>query len=148
MRRQAHIAHFVQKDGAAVGLLQFADLILAGAGEASFPVAEQLALDQLFRNRRAVDVHKRLGGARAHGVDGVGHELFPGAAFSENQHPAVGDGHQAKLLAQRLHRHALADNLRARTILLFQPPHLQTQAPMLHGVADDEIGRASCRERV
>ena len=58
---QAHVADFVQKQRAAVGLLELADLVFVRAGEAALGVAEQLAFDQLFGNGGAVDFDERLG---------------------------------------------------------------------------------------
>ena len=46
-----------------VGLLELADLLLGGAGERALLVAEQLRLDQLVGNRRAVHLHEPLAGA-------------------------------------------------------------------------------------
>ena len=73
-------------------------------------MAEQLAFDQLFRNRRAVHFDERLRRARAGRVNRVRDQFLAGAAFAEDQHAAVGGGHQRQLLAQRLHRHAFADD--------------------------------------
>ncbi len=71
------------------------------------PMAEQLALDQLLGNGGAVDVDERLVARVAHGVDGVGDQFLARAALAEDQHAAVGAGHQAQLLAQRLDRDAV-----------------------------------------
>ena len=60
LRPQAHVADLVQEQRAAVGLLELADLVLVRAGEAALAVAEQLALDQLLGNGRAVDLDERL----------------------------------------------------------------------------------------
>ena len=107
---QRHVADFVQEQRAAIGLLQLADLVFQRAGEAALAMAEQLAFDQLFGNRRAVHFDEGLAGARAGGVNRVRDQFLAGAALAENQHAAVGGGHQRQLLAQRFHRHALADD--------------------------------------
>src|SRR5207344_1135249 len=52
----AHVADFVEEDRPAVGLLELPHLLLGGAGERAFLVAEQLGLDQIFRNGGAVDL--------------------------------------------------------------------------------------------
>ena len=41
---RAHLADLVEKDGAVVGGLKLADLLLRGAGECALLVAKQLAL--------------------------------------------------------------------------------------------------------
>src|ERR1039457_4282351 len=70
---QRHVAHFVQEDGAAVGHLKLAGLpALAGSGERTVHIAEQLALNQVLRQSGAVDCHKRMVAAAAGVVDGVG----------------------------------------------------------------------------
>ncbi len=55
-------------------------------------VAEELALDQLAAERRAVHLHERLGAARAAVVERVGHQLLAGAAGAAHQHGDVGVG--------------------------------------------------------
>ena len=90
LRLRAHVADFVQEDRPAIGLLELADLLLGGAGERSLLVAEQLRLDQFLGDRRAVDLHEPLAGARAVAVDGAGDELLADAALAEQQHGGVG----------------------------------------------------------
>src|SRR5687767_10496729 len=70
LRLRAHVADFVEKDGSAVGLLELADLLLGRAGERTFLVAEQLRLDQLLRNRRAVHLNEALPASEAVAMDG------------------------------------------------------------------------------
>ena len=110
LRPQAHVADLVEKQRPAVRLLKFSDLGFVRVGEAAAAVAEQLALDHVFGNGGAVDLDERLLGAGAQGVDGVGDQLLARAALAENQHAAVGARHESHLLAQRLHRHAFADD--------------------------------------
>ena len=57
VRRQ--LADLVEKDRRAIGQLEAADLPRERAGEGAFLAAEQLALDQRRRNRRAVHAHHR-----------------------------------------------------------------------------------------
>ena len=57
LRRQRHVADLVQKQSAAVGVLEQARLVLGGAGEGALHVAEQLAFKQRFDHRRAVQHH-------------------------------------------------------------------------------------------
>src|SRR5262245_25295508 len=54
-----HIAHFIQEQSAAVALLELADAPLFGARERASFVPEQFALEQRFRNRRAIDSQER-----------------------------------------------------------------------------------------
>ena len=66
----------------AVGELEAADPALERAGERALLVAEQLALHQAGRDRRAVDLHERSLAARALVVDGAGDQLLAGAGLA------------------------------------------------------------------
>ena len=94
LRLQAHVADFIQEQRAAVGLLELAFLVGGGAGKRAFAMAEQLALDQVFRNGGAVHLDEHLVLAQAVRVDGVGHQFFAGARFAIDQHAAVGGRHE------------------------------------------------------
>ena len=89
LRRQAHVAHFVQEQRAAVRQLELPCPVGERAGEASLHVTEQLALDQLGRDRCAVHLDERPSAARAQGMDRPGHELLTGAVLSGDQHAGL-----------------------------------------------------------
>ena len=59
LRARAHVADFVEEQRAAVGLLEAADALLVGAGEGALLVTEQLRLEQVLLERRAVDLDER-----------------------------------------------------------------------------------------
>ena len=109
-----------------------------GAGEAAFAVAEQLAFDEVFGDGGAVHLDEGLGGALADGVDGVGDQFLAGAAFAEDQHAAVGAGHQGELLAQRLHGNAFADDAWRLRPSSLKRREFEFQAALLQGVLDDD----------
>src|SRR5579863_7058645 len=111
LRLEAHVAHFVEEEAAAVGLLELADLVLARAGEAAFAVPEQLRFDQLFGNCGAIHFDEGHGGSRTTGVKRARDELFARTAFAIDEDAAVGRRGQRDLLAQGLHRNADAENL-------------------------------------
>ena len=90
LRLGAHVADFVEEDRAAVGLLELADLLLRRAGERSLFVAEELGLDQLFRNRGAVDLHEAVAAAQTVAMDGARDQFLAGAAFAQQQDRRVG----------------------------------------------------------
>ena len=73
MRAQAHVANLIQKQGAAIGFLEFADLVLGGAGEAAFDMAKKFGLDELFGDSRAIHFYERAFGAKTGGMQGAGH---------------------------------------------------------------------------
>jgi hypothetical protein len=100
------VADLVEEQGAAVGVLDLADGLLAGAGEGALLVAEELALEQRVGNGRAVDRHHALAGAGAQLVHGAGEALLAGARGAEEQGRDVRRG-------DLLHRAADLQHLRA-----------------------------------
>src|SRR5262249_53428713 len=123
LRAQTHVADFIEKEGAAIRFLKFSSFVL-------LLVTEQFAFDQVFRDRGTVDFDEGFGRTRAHRMDGMGHELLAGAALSIDEDTPVGAGHQCHLLAQRFHRHTLADDAIASLYVAFQPRVLELQAAM------------------
>ena len=114
---ERHFANFVQKQRAAVGLLEEADVIAVGAGERARFVAEQLAFHQLGGNRRAVDAQHRPIGARARFVQRPGDQFLARAAFPAHEHAARRAGQSADFRFQFPHRRAIADQFaKGRTI--------------------------------
>ena len=84
------------------------------AGERAALVAEELALDELARDRRAVhlDEGRALRAARAGGSRGD--ELLAGAALAGDEHARLRRRDLLDLLEEPLHRRALPDHLVAR----------------------------------
>ena len=87
------VPDLVEKDGAAVGKLELAPAQRCRAGERPLLVAEQLALDQLGRDRGAVDFHERTCRKRTVTVDVGGQQLLARAGFSRQQDRDVGTRH-------------------------------------------------------
>jgi hypothetical protein len=115
LRLQAHVADLVEEDRAAVGLLELADLLLGGAGERPLLVAEQLRLDQLLGDGRAVHLHEPLAAPQAVAVDRARHQLLADAALAEDQHGGVGRRRALDRVESPAQRRALAHHLvRAR----------------------------------
>jgi len=133
---KTHIANFIEEKRATIGLLKLADLVVHGAGEADLDVAEELGLDEFFRNCRAVDLYEWTFIAQAGRVQGTRDEFFARAAFPENQNAAVGGGGDGDLLAQRLHGNAFADDLMAMAEFGAQGLVFFFKATLLHGVAN------------
>ena len=72
LRSRGHVADLVEEKRAAVGLLEFPAAVLGGAGEGSAHVPEELRLDQLFRDRGAVDFDQGRVGPRGEPVEARG----------------------------------------------------------------------------
>ena len=61
LQRQRHVAYLIEKQAATISCLKQPLLRGGGTGERAFRVPEQLALQQLLGNSRAVDRHEWLG---------------------------------------------------------------------------------------
>ena len=93
-----------------IGQLEAPDLPRQRAGERALLAAEQLALDQRARNRRAVDAHHDAAAPRAPLVDLRRDELLAGARLAEQQHRRVGGRDLARLFEHAPDGGALADD--------------------------------------
>ena len=105
-----------RKMRAAVGQLELALLLLAGAGERALLVAEQLRFEQRLGQRRAGDRHERLRGAVAGVVDGARDQLLAGAALALDQHRAAQAGDLVRQVQDLVHLRVLADHVVERGI--------------------------------
>ncbi len=107
-RSSGQLADLVQEQRAAVRLLERALVRADRAGERALLVAEQLALDELLADRRAVHRDERALGARAAGVDGAGDQLLAGARLAENRHRRGRGRHALDELDEHPHRRSMA----------------------------------------
>jgi hypothetical protein len=82
------IRRSVEEERAVVRELEPARLPRDGAGERALLVAEELALDQIARDRGAVHADERLVLARAVLVERARDELLAGAALARDEHRA------------------------------------------------------------
>src|SRR5579859_1847241 len=138
LRAKAHVADFVEKKRAAVGGLKFSGFVVARSGEAALDVAEKLGFDELFGNGGAIDFNEGAFAAQAGGVQCARDKFLSRAAFAVNQNAAVGRAGDGDLLAQCLHRHAVADHLITMAKLAAQRLIFFFEAPLLHGVAHED----------
>ena len=113
LRLGRHIADFVEEQGAAAGLFEFADVAACGPGEGPLLVPEQLAFDQLTRDRRRVDRHEGPLAARSELVDRFGHQFLAGAAFTQDQYSQIVAQDAGDHAVDVLHRLASADQRQA-----------------------------------
>ena len=147
LRRLVQIADFVEKDGAAVGQLELAAPERRGAGERALLVAEQLALDQLGRNRGAVHFHERTRGKRALAMDVGREQLLAGPRLSRQQHADVGSRHLRRLLHGLPEHGRRSDHPRRVADQLAEALVLALQVRPLERVLDDQQ-HAVARERL
>ena len=104
-------SELVEEQGAAVRLLEPPMAGLGGAGEAARLVAEQLGLDQIFGQGRAVHDDQRARPARRQMVKALGDQLLAGAALADDQHRPVERRGAARALDRVEERQALPDEL-------------------------------------
>src|SRR2546426_844976 len=138
LRLQAHVADLVEEERAAVGELELAAAARQRARERPLLVAEELGLDQLLRDRGAVDLDKRLLAPRRPGVDGSSDQLLAAAVLAANQHAAGRRRGGGDLLAEPADRLALADDLRTLDEALAQGGVLAREARVLERPRDRE----------
>ncbi len=128
LRHELHVADLVEEERSPVGLLEETAALEHRAGERALLVAEQLALDELPRDRRAVHLHEGAVGARAEAVQGAGDKLLAGAALAGDEDRGLGGGDLLELPEEALDDRAAADHLVAEELLLGDPgellPHL------------------------
>ncbi len=133
-----HLGDLVEQHRALVGLLQEAGFVGGGAGEGALHMPEELGLDQVLGERRAVDLHVGPARARALGVQRVGRQLLAGAALAHDEHVGVRPGHRLQKIEHPAHRRRAAQQL-AETRLLGQAPleigGLRQEAPPLQCLA-------------
>src|SRR5262249_14401834 len=82
------VTDLVEKDRAAIRGFELADLQLVRTSERPPLVPEELALEQLTRHRRAVDLHERAGLTNRRVVNGTSGNVLARAGFAgdENRH--------------------------------------------------------------
>ena len=109
LRLERHVADLVEEQRAALRLLEAPGRACRRAGEGALLVAEQLALDQLARDRRHVDRDERAVAALAVVVQRAGDQLLAGAALAGDQHGEVGVHQPGDDAVDLLHRRRAAD---------------------------------------
>src|SRR5512138_1354226 len=87
-----HLADLVEEDRAAVRVLELAELALLRARERALLEAEQLALEQLRRQRRAIHLDEGLIAPARELEDRARDELLAGPALAAHEHGDVGVG--------------------------------------------------------
>ena len=141
LQRRLHLADLVQHQRAAVRLLELADARRRGAGEGAALVAEQLALEELGRQRRAVHLHERPVAPRRALVDGARDQLLADAALAADQHGDVAVGDLLDDLRDAAHLLAVAPDRAVLVVaeLLTELAQLRDEAILLDRVLDGDV---------
>ena len=90
---ERQLADLVEQNRSPVRQLEAANLRRVRAGEGAALAPEQLALDEVGRQRRAVDDDHGTGAARAPLVNRAGEQFLAGAGLAGQQHGRVGGRH-------------------------------------------------------
>src|SRR5207244_12512587 len=108
--RERDVADLVEEQRSTLGELDPSRLSRLRAGERALLVAEELALEEIFGERAAVDGHERTALSRGSRVDRAGCELFSSAALSPDQNGRARGRGAGDELEHLLHRAPSADD--------------------------------------
>src|SRR5262249_5208985 len=138
LQRERQLADLVEEQRASVRALERADVLLLGAGERAALVAEQLARDERWRERAAVDRDERLGGARSEIVERAGDQLLAGAGLADDEHADVALRGALDLRHQPPHRGRRTDHAGERGLGVDRERDLVAVADLELGLAELE----------
>ncbi len=138
LRLQGHVPDLIEEQRPPVGQLELAFLGGEGAREGAPGMAEELALDELLGDGRAVDLDEGSGRPQALGVDGPRHQLLAGAVLTEDQHPPVAGGRLGDDASEGAEGGALPYHGVALLDLLLEGAVLRLEAPLAERVLDHE----------
>src|SRR6056297_1964260 len=143
LQRHGHVADLVQEQRAAAGRLDLAGGGLVGTGEGALLVAEQLGLEQILRDGRAVDGDETLVLAVAERMQRAGEEFLASAALAEQQHRDVRGRHLLDHAADLEHGLAGRDDpvQRRDALLAPQAAVLGLQLVDMEGTVDQQAQR-------
>ncbi len=133
LRPWRHVADLVEEERAAIGQLPLSLAVLRGAREGALHVPEELALDEVLGNGRAVDLDERAGGAGRSPVEAACGHLLADAALAGDENARIRGAGPADLLAQAGHRGPFAEE----RLLLLQP------LPLPRHLAGEDVALAS-----
>src|SRR5260370_34052591 len=86
MGGKGQLADFIEENAASFGNFEKAFLVVDGAGERAFLMAEEFAFEERFGQRGTIKGEKQTVSARAVLVDSAGGKLLAGPAFAIDQH--------------------------------------------------------------
>ena len=122
---EGQVADLVEKDRRVIGQFEPADLPRQRAGKGALLPAEQLALDERARNRRAVDAHHDATAPRTLLVNLGRDEFLSGTRFAEQQHRRIGRGHLSRLFEDALDGGASSNDDTGAEALLHLSPEVE-----------------------
>ena len=114
--REGEVANFVQKEGAAGGNFKAAGSVFARVGKGPFDVAEQFAFKERFTDRAQVDANEDFLRPFGLPVESMGHCVFSGTVFAQDQDVGICKGHFLNGLENTLHGRAKPDDALERIV--------------------------------
>ena len=109
MQRQGHVTDFVQQQGAAVGGIEQPFAVTVRPGKGPFAIPEQLAFEQVLRERGAVLHDEGLRTPWATVVNGPCDDFLARAGLSQQEHGVRAVHHAIDQLIGFAHHRAGAD---------------------------------------
>ena len=133
LQLRGHVADLVEEQRATLGLLEAAAPHRLRAGESAALVAEQLAFQQVARDRRGVQRDERPALARAVLVQRTRDDFLAAARFARDEHRDVGLAQPSDGAEHLLHGWRLAEDLRhfQRRVV-----HARLAQALIHRAAD------------
>ena len=125
--RERHAVDLVEKERAAIGVLDLADTDLRGAGEGAGLMPEELALDHGLRHRRTIDGDVVGLGTAAEIVQAARDQILADAGLAIEHDACIGAGKLGNARAQRLRGLRGADDAGGQRLLADGP----AQTPVL-----------------
>ncbi len=142
LRGRCHLRDLVEEQRAAIGQLETALAAIEGAGECALLVPEDLALEQRFRNRGAVDRDKRLLLTGTELVDGLRDQFLARPRLAPDEDRGRGGRRLLDDLVDLPHLRTAADHRPERALiaqLLAQHLHLAQGVVPLHDLVEEDL---------
>src|SRR5262249_38773256 len=133
---ERQLTYFVEKNRPAVCEFKEARLVVCGAGEGTAHMSEELAFEQRFNHRRAVDWNKSIRTARTVFVQGRGPEFLAAAGFAGDECRPDVRPEPANQAEQLLHGGAATDHSAEFSVLRDFAVRGEQLAPTLEVIAD------------
>ncbi len=116
-----HGTDLIKENGAGMGKLKFTFLLMKRTGKCPFFMAEQLTLNEIFRQCRTVNLYKRVVVSKAVIMYGVGNQLFACSALSSYQNRCIASRNLGNHLKHFPHFIAVSNDI-GKAVAIFKLP--------------------------
>ena len=124
LKQRRKLSNLIQKQRSLVGHLKQTLLHRLGIGKRAALVAKKFRLHQCFRNRGAIDRHKRFVFSRALIMNCLRHQILAGSTLSLNQNRA---GFAGRHFLNKLHQLGHLPRDANHLVIARAPPHFSAQ---------------------